>query len=267
MQCRLITARDRCSTRKAETGCQPAQDFESVQRFPSGGRLATNLGLPLPILRDRIGHLKARAYSYVVRSVKWHHETEIFEQQGSGPNFQGDVLTLCTCKHRMRASRAAEDWSGVWVAGMTSRTIHHGKHWLFCLAQIELACESHADLWAKMSAGSRNAKAAHLHFLGDIFKPKTPVPTADARFSPLRYIAPHLHSHRWRDEDGWHNAWHNDINYHLAYKYGHPPLLVADPRRTFIWNEPMVYFVHDHCRNYLTWSSLQELLAHLRGVK
>jgi hypothetical protein len=118
-----------------------------------------------------------------------------------------------------------------------------------------------------MRGGSRNAKAAHAHFLGDIFKPKTPLPTAEARFSPLRYVSPHQHAHRWRDEGGSHNDWHNDINYHLAHKYGHPPLLVADPLRTFIWNEPMIYFPHDHCGNYLKWSSLQDLLALLRGVR
>ena len=29
----------------------------------------------------------------------------------------------------------------------------------------------------------------------------------------------------------------------------------------------MIYFAHDHCRNYLKWSSLQELFALLRGVR
>jgi hypothetical protein len=167
----------------------------------------------------------------------------------------------------MRASQAAEDWRGVWLAGVTSRTIHEEKHWLFCLAKIEYAYDSHSDLWNGVGAGCRNAKGAHLHVLGDIFKPKTPLPSADARFSPFRYVSPQLHAHRWRDEDGWHNDWHNDINYHLAHKYGHPPLLVADPLRTFVWNEPMIYFALDHCRNYLKWSSLQELLALLRGVR
>src|SRR5262249_21319257 len=121
-------------------------------------------------------------------------------------------------------------------------------------------------LWTSMEASSRSAKAAHTHYLGDLFKPKTPTPTADARFSPLRYVSPRLHAHRWRDEDGWHNDWHNDINYHLADKFGHPPLLVADPRLTFIWNEPMICFAEDHCRNYLKWPSLQELLALLQGT-
>lgn len=157
--------------------------------------------------------------------------------------------------------------AGGLVSCLTSRTIYDSKHWLFCLAKIESAHESHADLWARMTLASRRAKAAHVNYLGDLFKPKTPLSTDDARFSPFRYVSPHLHAHRWWDEDGWHNDWHNDINYHLSDKYGQPPLLVADPRRTFIWDEPMIYFAHDHCRNYLKWSSLQELVALLRGVR
>ena len=177
------------------TGCLSATDIQTVQPFPSGGRLGENLGLPLPLLTARLGQLNDRAYSYVVRTVKWDHETATFEQHGSAPNFQGDVLTLCTCKHQMRASQAAENWRDVWLTGVTSRTIHDGKHWLFCLAKIESAYESHSDLWTEMKDGSRNAKVAHVHFLGDIFKPKSQLPTANARFSPFRYVSPHLHAH------------------------------------------------------------------------
>ena len=254
--------RDRCTSSKPSAGCLHATDIQTVQPFPSDGPLGRNLRLTL--LKDRIGQLKDRAYSYVVRTVKWVNESATFEQHGSAPNFQGDVLTLCTCKHQMRASQAAEDWLGVWIAGVTSRTIHDGKQWLFCLAKIESAHESHSDLWTGMRAGSRNKKAAHIHFLGDVFKPKTPLPTADARFSPFRYVSPLLHAHRWRDEDGWHDDWHNDINYYFSHTYGYPPLLVADPLQSFIWNKPIIYFAHDHCRNYLKWSSLQELVALLK---
>jgi hypothetical protein len=201
-----MEGRDRCSSRKTGDGCQSTQDIQTVQPFPSDGRLGGNLGLPLPLLTARLGQLKDRAYSYVVRTVKWSHETATFEQHGSAPNFQGDVLTLCTCKHQMRASRAADDWWGVWLAGFTSRTILDGKHWLFYLAKIASAHEFQADLWTIMEASSRRAKAAHTHYLGDLFKPKTPTPTADARFSPLRYVSPRLHTHRWWDEDGWHNG-------------------------------------------------------------
>lgn len=233
-----------------------------MQLFLSRGLLAEGLGQRLSELKSQIGRVQDKAYSYVVRTLDLEGQT--FQQYASAPNFQGDVLTLCTCKHQMRASRSAEDWQGVWIAGFTSRTIHHGRHWLFYLAQIEIAYESHADLWHGMRAASRNAKAAHRHFLGDVFRPKTPLPTGNARFTPSRYVSPTHHSHRWRDADGWHNGWYNDIKYCNAEKYGNPALLVADPRRTFLWDVPRIYFDDDHCRNYYKWSSLPELISHLR---
>jgi hypothetical protein len=257
---------DRSSTRQTNAVCRSAQELQTVQAFPKTGLLIKNLGLPLSLLNSRIGHAKSRAYSYVVQTVKMDHETTTFEQHGSAPNFQGDCLTLCTCKHQMRASQAAECWPGAWLVGVTSRTNHHGKHWLFYLAKIQSAFEAHSDLWMGLKASSRDAKAAHVHFLGDMFKPKSPLPTGDSRFSPLRYVCPRRHAHRWHDEDGWHNDWHNDIDYYLAHKYRHPPLLVADPRQTFIWTEPMIYFAQDHPRNYLKWSALQDLLALLRSA-
>ena len=68
-----MKARDRCSSRKAKSRCQSTQDIQTVQPFPSGGRLGRNLGRPLPLLIARLGQLKDSAYSYVVRTVKWNH--------------------------------------------------------------------------------------------------------------------------------------------------------------------------------------------------
>jgi hypothetical protein len=138
-----------CSRRKTPTGCHTVKDIQTVQPFPSNGLLHKNLGPPLAVLKSQILTVQDRTYSYVVRSIKHDFETNTFEQHGSGPNFQGGVLTLCTCKHQMRSSQAANDWKGVWVAGFTSRTIHEGKHWLFYLAKIKFAYESHADLWSE----------------------------------------------------------------------------------------------------------------------
>lgn len=259
-----MKTKDRSSNRKAVSRCRSPKDIEFVQPFPSGGHLGENVNLPLPQIADRMRIVESEAYSYVVSTVKWNHETTTFEQHGSAPNFQGGVLTLCTCKHQMRTGRVIDDWKGVWLAGVTSRSIFDGKHWLFYLAQIKAAYDSHADLWAGMRAGARRAKAAHLNYLGDVFQPKSPPPTSDDRFSPGRYISPRIHIHRWREEDGWHEGWHNDIDYYLAPRLGHPPLLMADPRRTFLWDEPMIYFAGRHGRNYLRWSSLRELSSKLR---
>lgn len=108
-----MNVRDRCEKRKVVTGCPPTQAIQTVQPFPSSGHLGHNLGLPLPLLAERIGESEGAAYSYVVRTVKWNDVTATFEQHGSAPDFQGDLLTLCTCKHQMRTSRTAEDWPGV----------------------------------------------------------------------------------------------------------------------------------------------------------
>ena len=161
--------------------------------------------------------------------------------------------------HRMRASKPVEDWPGVWLAGFSSRTLYHSKHWLFYLARIKFAYESHADLWSQTSAGSGNAKAAHVNFLGDIFEPEAPLPSGDARFSPARHICPTVHVHRQQQH---HYGWFKDIDYRFAGR--HPALLVADPQLTFIWNKPLICFADNHCRNYFKWPSPQTLLAVLR---
>lgn len=252
-----------CSSPKQATSskCHAIQDIQTVQPFPTNGVLAKNLRLPLPVVKGTIRKDRGRAYSYVVRTVKLDHETTRFGQHGSAPNFQGDVLTLCTCKHQMRASQSAADWPGVWIAGFTSRTIHDGRNWLFYLARIVSAFGSHADLWAAMNVNSRKAKAAHTHFLGDLFQPKTPHPAGKARFLPTRYVTPSVHAHRQHDGD---KGWHNDIHYRHAPRYGQPPLLVADPQQTFVWDEPMIFFTQKHCRNFYKWASLSELVAQLR---
>ena len=250
--------RDRCTTRKADTGCRTEQEIQTVQPFPSEGHLSKNLDLPLPLLKARIGQLKGSVYSYVVRTVKLNLESE-FEQHGSAPNFQGDLLTLCTCKHQMRSRLSPDQWEdGVWIAGFTSRTIYEGKHWLFYLAKVKSAHDSHSDLWNDMEADSRNEKSAHEHYLGDLFKPTNPKPTGEAVFSPSRYSMPENHVHR---QYPGHNVWKKDINYRHAVTARHAPLLVADPRLTFLWKEPMIFFARKkHCRDYHTWLSFHDLL-------
>lgn len=257
---------ERCSNPTHSSDCHVPRTIQKVQPFPESGLLADNSNLPLGILADKILKVRERTYSYVVRTVKSKSNSLGFEQHGSAPNFQGDVLTLCTCKHQMRSRQSVDDWMGVWIAGFTSRTIYDGKHWLFYLAKIESAHDSHSDLWSHLDTATRNAKAAHVHFLGDIFKPNTPRPIGSAWFFPSQYVMPSLddHTHRTKRNP---NGWHNDINYRLASKSRHPPLLVADPKRTFMWEEPMIFFAEKHCRDYHKWSSLEELAAKLQEAR
>jgi hypothetical protein len=159
--------RNRCSPMKTENGCHSTHDIHKVQIFPNSGILAKNANLPLLDLSSELRNVKDKARSYIVTTVTLKEsEPPCFEQTGSGPNFQGGVLTLCTCKHQMRSRLSVEEWEAdVWIAGFTSRTIHEGKHWLFFLTKVESAHDSHSDLWSTMNADSRKEKAAHLHFL------------------------------------------------------------------------------------------------------
>jgi hypothetical protein len=260
-----MTQQDQRSKAMASSSCHTPRVIQTVQPFPESGLLADNSNLHLGSLADRIRKVRDGAYSYVVSTVKLNPNNVGFEQHGSAPNFQGNVLTLCTCKHQMRSRLSADQWHGdVWLVGFTSPMIYAGRHWLYYLAKVESAHDSHSDLWSRMDASTRNAKAAHVQFLGDIYKPKSPRPTDDARFTPSRYVMPPIHAHR-RDRSD--TSWHNDINYYLASRSRHPPLLVADPRWTFLWDEPMIFFAEDHCRDYFKWPSLHELVARLREAR
>jgi hypothetical protein len=234
---------------------------ESFLPFPKRGLLADNLNRPLSRFPKSVTGCVNAAFSYIVRSVKLDRENEVFEQHGSAPNFQGDRLTLCTCKHQMRASLTTTQWeSDVWIAGFTSRCLFERRHWLFYLTKVDAAYESHSDLWDNLPAKARKAKNASQHFLGDLFEPGSNDLAGDDRFVPQNYRTPPHHTHhKHRHDDGW----HNDINYRHAGKFGHPPLLVGDPELTFLWGKPTIYLDHAHCRNYSRWASVKELFTHL----
>ena len=246
--------------------CGSSASVETVQPFRRG-KSAFKLNLPLSELASRIASNHNRAYSYIVTSVKLNSATGLFEQHGSAPNFQGDVLTLCTCKHQMRTRLTVDEWqAGTWVAGFTSRCIHERRHWLFYLMKVDAAYDSQSDLWDKLPNKVRQAKAARTHFLGDVFTPKNTGLTGDNRFEPSRYYVHPCHDHRTKKHP---TGWHNDINYQHADRAGHPPLLVGRPSLTFIWTEPMLSLPlgYCHCRDYHKWANLQDdLIAQLQEV-
>ena len=245
-------------------GCSSKRRDDKFQAFPQGGILAGNADLPFALLLKTLRQEQTRVCSYIIRTVSLNHDTGTFEHSGSAPNFQGDMLTLCTCKHQMRSTRTVDEWTEMWIAGFTSRTKElNGKHWLFYLAEIESAYESHAQLWNVLPAKARNAKSAQSHYLGDVFKPIAPLPDGEAQFSPTNYVAPNFHSHRQNEED---DGWHKDINYIHTMSGRRPPLLVANPQHTYLWQEPVIYLDQDHCRDFSKWDTLQELLPHLHEV-
>ena len=179
----------------------------------------------------------------------------VFEQWGSGPNFQGGLVTLCTCKGQMRAGKAAGDWCGTWVAGFTSRTIHEGRTWLFYLARVQQPLPSQFDLWNYLTPEAQRAKSASLNRQGDAYVPVAGWDGTE-RFGAANYETPnenHVHRGFWKD----------DIN---KMYYGRQPyLFVFDPNMSFLWERPRIYFHKWHPRTK-SWADLTELLSGLRAV-
>lgn len=219
------------SSRIRELG-RHGMDKNFYQTMPSRGRLARNLNLPPEILSETTARFRRNdAYSYVVDTVIFHRGR--FYQTGSAPNFQGGMVTPCSCKHRMRTARDAGSWKGVWIAGFVSSK-YVGTHKLFYLMKVSRAFESHHEFWFSHTIleKTKRAKAADLDRLGDSYRPKR---ESSSPYSHQSYIAPckdHVHRSPSR--------WHKDINYTKGYGGRQPALLVGEPRYSFLWNEPLI---------------------------
>jgi hypothetical protein len=235
-----------CSCSKGEQGYQP---------FPQEGKLFENLGSPLTKLQQRIGLNEAVVYCYVIDSVK--EEGGHFVQKGSAPNFQGDVITLCTCKHHMRTSLSPNDWEGRWVAGFTGIWAGGGKNALVYLMKVSHAFESHYDLWYSedILPKAKRAKSARISTYGDLFEP---IDHSSDPFDPRAYRLPHeAHSHTSDNE------WYGDVD-RTGYGGRRAALLVGDPQYSFLWDRPTMFFPSSIGRGYRK-IILNDLLSQLQA--
>lgn len=207
-------------------------DERAHQPFPRSGRLARNMDLPLSTLCRRVVG-RATTYCYIIASVK--NRNGQFVQTGCGPNFQGDLITLCTCKHFMRTFLDANDWKDRWIAGFTSSEAGEGSNCLIYLMRVFQAYQSHRELWFSDSIPQRTklAKAVHLDKFGDLYKPRT---RAVDPWDPRGYIRPQS-NHRHAQ------GWEQDVAYKGRSMRGRPAaLLVGDPNHSFLWSRPEIYY-------------------------
>jgi hypothetical protein len=236
--------------------CVP-KDTTLFQPFPTEGVLFDNLDLRKSDLGDRIGGCPGKVRSYKMISV-YQDDLGQFEHYGSGPNFQGGCLTLCTCAHQIRTEKKTlEEWQDWWLAGITSPQLC-GRTWLFYLAQVELVYPTAAKLWEALPANLRQAKSTRRNRLGDAFQPDPASSCADP-FDAAHYHPPMIgHSHR---ETASHDNWKKDIEFYNSKFKRHSVYVVEKPDLTFLWQTPTLY-LKDHPRNQ-SWDSVDDLLVKL----
>lgn len=189
------------------------------------------MDLSLTELRRQCGDGDAPLYCYVVASVGL--DGQRFRQPGSGPNFEGGRITLCTCKHWMRTYRTPEEWRGVWVAGVTGAN-GGGRGNLFYLMRVSETYGSPLDMFRALDASVRRAKLATWNPQGDIYEPKAGISEADAH--DARSYKPPVNTHSHYEGDDWKTR---DIEYRGA-DGRHPALLLGDKRLSFLWSRPML---------------------------
>lgn len=192
---------------------------------------------------------------------------------GSAPNFQGGLITLCTCKHRMRTYHDACSWEKYWIVGFTGKHETQGRgNGLFYFMKVGEAYDSHAKLWQKLPEEVRRVKAATCSKFGDVFEPRAGAGVFDplAQFNPGSYRDP-IHDHVHAD------CWKNDVNYRVLGKCrlddilepkveGASPsvLLVGDPDMSFLWSRPLAFYEkHPRTKKWDRPDSLGGLLSAL----
>lgn len=169
-------------------------------------------------------NLDDKVYYYVIKSVK--KESEVYKQSGCGPNFEGGLITLTTCKHFMRTFSGIKE--GCWIAGFTSVN-PNDDNYLFYLARIEKTYPTHYELWNCLDKNEQKIKSASNNILGDIFEP---LQKKDQN-KYTSYKTPHKnHAHRAK------NVWHDDIEYRARNKPA--KLLKFDPNASYVYSKPIL---------------------------
>jgi len=227
------------------------------QSFPSYGILKDNANKNKYELLNIIKGSTSPIYSYIVDTLKICNGK--YAQTGCGPNYQGGLITLCTCKHRMRTGKPTKcemsdvsdwlkSWNNIWIAGVSG--IHRGKNdfnSLFYLMNVMLAFQDHESLWEYLKLNYREAataKRADQSMFGDIYPPNTKPCTK--------------HVHNVINEETNKLRWEDDVNYQKGHCGRKPALLVGDPLKSFIWTEPSISFKDGKLPRTKKWDNIQE---------
>jgi len=174
-------------------------------------------------------------YAYIVTTIKTKPPDFQLHQTGCAPNFDGGRITLCTCKHKDRATfqplkGQPDPWKNVWVAGFTSKSEDPSRSLAYLMC-VERSFLSQVELWHALPNRCRQAKCASKFDLGDLYEPKATA-KSDA-YNPTHYRAPavgrHVHSTVKHP-----NTWHHDVMRWGRWSKPHR-LLLGQEAQSYRW--------------------------------
>lgn len=227
--------------------------------FPAPSSLKALLNCVPPLLRE------SPVYAYIVTTIKTKADYRLI-QEGSAPNFDGGRITLCTCKHKDRAtfhpSRDRDDpWKNVWVAGLTSKSEDPSRS-LAYLMLVERSFANHLELWRMLPDYLRSAKSASKSQLGDLFEPKARA--AKNPHEPTNYKTPipdHVHSTPKHP-----NAWHYDVMRWGRSAKAHR-LLLGKASQSYRWKQVRILLKMNaigYSAHHRLFESLDAFIANLQ---
>lgn len=192
-----------------------------------------------------------------------------FEQLRSGPNWQGNLMTLTTCKHLMRTSKRLHDWQGVWMAGFVPKSCTGDNHLLY-MARIHMAFGHNYYLGQYLQQAHPDAYKAHSATLcprGDIYPPRATMAAKlpAGAIDPRNYEDPIEGHTRWETDGDGNYKWKKDI-YYTGYHNRMPVCFLMERPRTYLFQNPTYVSERPlHRSGYKT--TVGEFLQHLRKVE
>ena len=205
-------------------------------------------------------------YAYIVTTIETIRDFQL-RQRGSAPNFDGGRITLCTCKHKDRAtfhpsSDPHDPWKNVWVAGLTSRSEDPSRSLAYLMC-VERSFLSQRELWRFLPDGCRRAKSASKSKLGDLFEPKAAAATDP--YNPAYYYPPPLsgHVHSTKEHP---NTWHHDV---IRWGRARKPhrLLLGQAAQSYRWIHVKMILKLDSMgvsAHHRMYASLNEFIENLQ---
>lgn len=187
-------------------------------------------------------------YLYTQHEVFWDDKPgAVLQQTRSGPNWDGGVVTIATCKHHTRTTNRV--WEGTWIAGLGPARC--AGNCLLYVARVGVALDSNYHLGLTVQSIDRQAwaaKQADANPRGDLYRPDLAGLRAFGPYDHRAYHEPpgHTRSTEFYKKspgsvserpDGKVPKWWRDVEY--IGRGRRPPVFLFD--RVALFSRPMLW--------------------------